>query len=66
MATKSTIVSIKFQRTQLVSLTSLYDSQQDVADDSSDPFNVINSKVDALCDLLGCTAEEAERIVLGR
>lgn len=65
--TKFKTASIK-RRTQVktveISLTSYYEEQIDLADDTYEPANVIGRKVDAIVELLGCTEEEAERIVL--
>ena len=66
--TKRTIL-IKQYRTNIkiteISLTSIHDEQIDLADDEYEPSNVISRKAEAVADVLGCTYEEAERIVLG-
>ena len=66
--TKRTIL-IKQYRTTVrvteISLTSIHDDQIDLADDEYEPSNVISRKAEAIADVLGCTYEEAERIVLG-
>ena len=67
--TKRTIL-IKQYRTNVkiteISLTSIHDDQIDLADDEYEPSNVISRKAEAIADVLGCTYEEAERIVLER
>ena len=67
--TKRTIL-IKQYRTTVrvteISLTSIHDDQIDLADDEYEPSNVISRKAEAIADVLGCTYEEAERIVLER
>lgn len=66
--TKRTILIKRFARTVRVtevSLTSIRDEQIDLADDEYEPSNVISRKAEAIADVLGCTYEEAERIVLG-
>ena len=58
-------ITIKRQvRTIEVSLTNLSDEITDLADDSFEPSNVIDTKCEAIADILGCSYEEAERIVL--
>ena len=66
--TKRTILIKRHVRTTRiteVSLTSVYDEQIELADDELEPTNVIGRKAEAVADVLGCTYEEAERIVLG-
>ena len=66
--TKRTILIKRFTRTVRVtevSLTSIRDEQIDLADDEYEPTVVIGRKAEAIADVLGCTYEEAERIVLG-
>ena len=66
--TKRTILIKRFTRTVRVtevSLTSIHDDQIDLADDEYEPSNVIGRKAETIADVLGCTYEEAERIVLG-
>ena len=66
--TKRTILIKRFTRTVRVtevSLTSIRDEQIDLADDEYEPTVVIGRKAKAIADVLGCTYEEAERIVLG-
>lgn len=60
-------VTIKRQvRTTEVSLTSLLEEQIDVPSTEFEPTNVIDAKCEAIADILGCSYEEAERIVLAR
>ena len=60
-------VTIKRQvRTIEISLTDRFDEITDLADNSLEPSNVIDTKCEAIADILGCTYEEAERIVLAR
>ena len=47
-----------------ISLTSVHEEQIDLADDEHEPSNVIQRKVEAVAELLGCTEAEAQRIVL--
>lgn len=49
-----------------ISLTSVHEEQIDLADDEYEPSNVIDRKAETIAELLGCTYEEAERIVLSR
>lgn len=46
------------------SLTALYEDQIDLCDDTLEPYNVIQSRIEALKQTLGVTDEEAERLVL--
>lgn len=48
-----------WQRVSEVSIEPL-----DLADDELEPTNIIDRKTEAVADLLGCTYEEAERIIL--
>ena len=66
--TKRTILIKRFTSVRIteVSLTSIYDEQIELADDEYEPTAVIGRKAEAIADVLGCTYEEAERIVLGR
>lgn len=60
-------VTIKRQvRITEVSLTSLLEEQIDVPSTEFEPTNVIDAKCEAIADILGCSYEEAERIVLAR
>ena len=49
-----------------ISLTSAHEEQIDLACEEYEPSNVIDRKAKAIAELLGCTYEEAERIVLSR
>ncbi len=66
--TKRTILIKRFTSVRIteVSLTSIHDEQIELADDEYEPTAVIGRKAEAIADVLGCTYEEAERIVLGR
>lgn len=60
-------VTIKRQaRITEVSLTSILEEQIDVPSTEFEPTNVIDAKCEAIADILGCSYEEAERIVLAR
>lgn len=63
---KRTILIKRFSSVRIteVSLTSIHDEQIDLADDTLEPSNVIQRKVEAVAELLGCTEAEAQRIVL--
>lgn len=49
-----------------MSSLSEFEQEQLVADNSQDPLDLYVQKVEALADLLGCTEDEAERIILLR
>lgn len=66
MAIKDRVIHIKYQRIELVSLTSVMHENIDVCDDELEPFNVLQKKIRAVADALDCDEEEAERIVLNR
>lgn len=63
---KRTILIKRFNSVRIteISLTSVHEEQIDLADDSFEPSNVIQRKVEAVAELLGCTEAEAQRIVL--
>lgn len=63
---KRTILIKRFNSIRIteVSLTSVHEEQIDLADDTFEPSNVIQRKVEAVAELLGCTEAEAQRIVL--
>ena len=65
--TKRTILIKQFRSVRIteISLTSTHNEQIDLADDTFEPSNVIDAKCEAIADILGCSYEEAERIVLG-
>lgn len=58
-------VHIKYQKTEYSSLTSVFDDDIDLADESTEPYNTIQAKIAMLQDLLDCTEQDAERMVLG-
>ena len=64
--TKRTILIKQFRSVRIteISLTSAHEEQIDLADDTFEPSNVIQRKVEAVAELLGCTEAEAQRIVL--
>lgn len=53
-------------RVEIISLTTLQEEQQDIADSSADPYEILRAKTMGLADLLHCTEAEAERIILNR
>lgn len=63
---KRTILIKQFRSVRIteISLTSVHEEQINLADDSFEPSNVIQRKVEAVAELLGCTEAEAQRIVL--
>lgn len=64
---KRTILIKRFVRTVRVtevSLTSVHNEQLDVSSDEFEPSNVLIRKIEQVAELLGCSEEEAERIVL--
>ena len=65
---KRTILIKQFRSVRIteISLTSVHEEQIDLADDTFEPSNVIQRKVEAVAELLGCTEAEAQRIVLHR
>lgn len=64
---KAKVITIKRQRTVVrvreVSFEAVFD--EEIGDDSLEPSNVIEAKAEQIADVLGCSYEEAERIVLG-
>ena len=65
--TSRTILIKRFVRTVRVtevSLTSVHEEQIDVACDEHEPSNVLIRKIEQVAELLGCSEEEAQRIVL--
>lgn len=56
---------IKLRR-ELLSLTSYYEMQTEIADLSMEPSTVIERKTKDLADQLGCSESRAERIILGK
>lgn len=63
---KNRVIHIKYQKIELVSLTSFMEENIDVADNELEPYNVIAKKVALVQEALDCPEEEAERIVLNR
>lgn len=63
---KRTILIKRFNSIRIteVSMTSVIGTQLEMADDTFEPSNVIQRKVEAVAELLGCTEAEAQRIVL--
>lgn len=64
------VVTIKRQPRTLVrivevSLTSIDEVSIDIADFDSEPSSIIGRKAEAVADLLGCSYEQAERLVIG-
>lgn len=66
MASRTVLIKryVRSVRVTEVSLTSIHEEQIDLADDEHEPTNVIDAKCEQLVDILGCTYEEAERLVL--
>ena len=50
----------------LVSMTSVVEEQIDVVDEDSDPYHVVQRKIGRVMELLDCSEEEAERLVLSK
>lgn len=64
---KRTILIKRFVRTVRVtevSLTSVHEEQIDVPCDELEPSNVLTRKIEQVAELLGCSEEEAQRLVL--
>lgn len=64
---KRTILIKRFVRTVRVtevSLTSVHEEQIDVPCDELEPSNVLIRKIEQVAELLGCSEEEAQRLVL--
>lgn len=49
-----------------MSSLSVFEQEQLIADNSQDPLDLYIQKIESLADLLGCTEDDAERIILGR
>lgn len=66
MASRTVLVKryVRSVRVTEISLTSIHEEQIDLADDEHEPTNAIDRKCDQLVDILGCTYEEAERLIL--
>lgn len=64
---KRTILIKRFVRSVKVteiSLTTVHNEQLDVSSDEFEPSNVLIRKIEQVAELLGCSEEEAQRIVL--
>ena len=64
---KRTILIKRFVRTVKVteiSLTTMHNEQLDVSSDELEPSNVLIRKIEQVAELLGCSEEEAQRLVL--
>ncbi len=64
---KRTILIKRFVRTVKVteiSLTTVHNEQLDVSSDEFEPSNVLIRKIEQVAELLGCSEEEAQRLVL--
>lgn len=60
------VVTIKRQPRTLVHIVEVsFDVCDEVADLDSEPSAVIGRKAEAVADLLGCSYEQAERLVIG-
>ena len=57
--------SLKLIEINMSSLSE-FEQQQIVADNSQDPLDLYIQKIECLADLLDCTEEDAERIILTR
>ncbi len=49
-----------------ISLTSFDDETRDLVDDESDPETLLIRKVEGLAQLLGCSEQHAQRLILER
>lgn len=49
-----------------VSLTSFEGETRDIADESADPEAVLIRKIEGLAELLGCSEQHAQRLILSR
>lgn len=54
----------RIERIELVSLTSIIEEQIDVLDDAHEPFNELTRRIELLAELLNCSEEEAEHLLL--
>lgn len=50
----------------LVSMTSVVEEQIDIVDEEGDPYHVVQRKIGRVMELLDCSEEEAERLVLNK
>lgn len=55
---------VRAVRVTEVSLTSVHEEQIDVPCDELEPSNVLIRKIEQVAELLGCSEEEAQRLVL--
>jgi len=51
---------------QMISIEEMHEEQRDIADSSTDPYEVIRMRTKIIAHTLGCSEAEAERAVLGR
>ena len=69
MASRETLIK-KYRVTNvqitLVSMTSVVEEQIDIVDQDSDPYHVVQRKIGRVMELLECSEEEAERLVLNK
>ncbi len=49
-----------------ISLTSFEGEVRDIADESADPEAVLIRKIEGLAELLGCSEQHAQRLILSR
>ena len=49
-----------------ISLTSFEGETRDIADESADPEAVLIRKIEGLAELLGCSEQHAQRLILSR
>lgn len=54
----------RIERIEFVSLTSIIEEQIDVSDDTHEPFNELTRRIELLAELLNCSEEEAEHLLL--
>ena len=55
---------IVYDRT--ISLTSFEGETRDIVDDESDPETLLIRKIEGLAELLGCSEQHAQRLILSR
>jgi len=51
---------------QFVSTTNVFGQQIDITDEHGDAYDALITKIEAVSELLDCSLEEAERLVLRR
>lgn len=61
-----TRIRIKKQVELRVEFVSMEDISVEIADITHEPYTVLRSKTKQVSELLGCTEEEAERLILDR